>query len=83
VRVGRLAAQAAAQRFGRKTAAEQRVGPLVAASLLDRITTGHLHVGTSIVAVTERLGVQKVLTLDRRHVGPIRPRHCAALEILP
>jgi uncharacterized protein len=40
-------------------------------------------VDASIVAVAERLNVRKVITLDRRHFGPIRPRHCPALEILP
>ncbi len=40
-------------------------------------------VDASIVAVAERLGVRRVLTLDRRHFGAIRPRHCPALEILP
>jgi uncharacterized protein len=40
-------------------------------------------VDASIVAVAERLNIRKVLTLDRRHFGPIRPRHCPALEILP
>jgi uncharacterized protein len=40
-------------------------------------------VDASIVAVAERLGVRRVLTLDRRPLGPIRPRHCPALDILP
>jgi predicted nucleic acid-binding protein len=40
-------------------------------------------VDASIVAVAERLRVRKVLTLDRRHFGMIRPRHCPALDILP
>ncbi len=40
-------------------------------------------VDASIVAVAERLGIRKILTLDRRHFGMIRPRHCPALEILP
>ena len=40
-------------------------------------------VDASIVAVAERLGVSRLLTLDRRHFGLIRPRHCPALEILP
>jgi predicted nucleic acid-binding protein len=40
-------------------------------------------VDASLVAVAERLNVRKILTLDRRHFGPIRPRHCPALEILP
>ena len=37
----------------------------------------------SIVALAERLGIRRIPTLDRRHFGPIRPRHCAALDILP
>jgi uncharacterized protein len=40
-------------------------------------------VDASVVAVAERLNVRTVLTLDRRHFGAIRPRHCTALEILP
>jgi uncharacterized protein len=40
-------------------------------------------VDASIVAVAERLNVSRILTLDRRHFGVIRPRHCAALDILP
>jgi len=33
--------------------------------------------------VAERLGVAGLLTLDHRHFGLIRPRHCTALDILP
>jgi predicted nucleic acid-binding protein len=40
-------------------------------------------VDASVVAVAERLGIRKILTLDRRHFGVIRPRHCPALDILP
>lgn len=40
-------------------------------------------VDASLVAVAERLGIRRVLTLDRRHFGLIRPRHCPALEIVP
>ena len=40
-------------------------------------------VDASIVAVAERLGIRRVLTLDRRHFGAIRPHHCPALDILP
>ena len=40
-------------------------------------------VDASVVAVAERLGIRMVLTLDRRHFGVIRPRHCASLDILP
>ena len=37
----------------------------------------------AIVAIAERLKAQRILTLDRRHFGLMRPRHCAAFEILP
>lgn len=37
----------------------------------------------SVVALAERLGTDLVITLDRRHFGAIRPRHCAAFTILP
>jgi predicted nucleic acid-binding protein len=37
----------------------------------------------SVVALAERLGAPAVITLDRRHFGALRPRHCAALELLP
>jgi hypothetical protein len=37
----------------------------------------------AIVAIAERLKAQRVLTLDRRHFSILRPRHCAAFEILP
>jgi predicted nucleic acid-binding protein len=37
----------------------------------------------SVVALAERLGTDLVITLDRRHFAAIRPRHCAAFQILP
>jgi uncharacterized protein len=40
-------------------------------------------VDASIVAMAERLGITRILTLDRRHFGMIRPRHCAAFELVP
>ena len=36
-----------------------------------------------IVAIAERLTITKILTVDRRHFGIFKPRHCAAVEILP
>jgi len=87
----------------------RRMGTHVAASLMEHIATGELHVeqimqadllrsielmrqyadnsigfvDASIVAVAERLGIRKILTVDRRHFGQIRPLHAPALEILP
>jgi predicted nucleic acid-binding protein len=40
-------------------------------------------VDASLVAAAERLGVTAVATLDRRHLGVVRPRHVPAFELLP
>jgi hypothetical protein len=40
-------------------------------------------VDASVMAVAERLGLCRVLTLDRRDFGLFRPRHCEGFEILP
>jgi len=40
-------------------------------------------VDASVIATCERLGETKVATLDRRHFGTVRPRHCTSLRLLP
>lgn len=40
-------------------------------------------VDASIVAVAERLSITRLLTLDNRHFGVVRPRHCEAFDLLP
>ncbi len=40
-------------------------------------------VDASVVAVAERLREPKIASLDHRHFAAIRPRHVAALELLP
>ena len=40
-------------------------------------------VDASVVAACERLGATTLATLDRRHFSAVRPRHCAALTLLP
>ncbi len=40
-------------------------------------------VDATLVAIAERLNIQRVLTLDQRHFRVIRPAHCAAFELLP
>jgi hypothetical protein len=37
----------------------------------------------SLVAIAERLGVDTVATLDRRHFSVVRPKHTAAFTLLP
>lgn len=36
-----------------------------------------------IVAIAERLSIQRILTLDQRHFRLFRPRHCDVFELLP
>lgn len=40
-------------------------------------------VDASVIALAERLQITSVLTLDRRDFSVVRPRHCAALTLLP
>ncbi len=40
-------------------------------------------VDASVVALLERLGEQKLATLDRRHFSAIRPIHVAGFAIVP
>jgi predicted nucleic acid-binding protein len=40
-------------------------------------------VDASLVAAAERLGITAVATLDRRHLGVVRPRHAPALDLHP
>jgi len=37
----------------------------------------------SVITLAERLGTEAVVTLDRRHFGTVRPKHCAALTLIP
>jgi uncharacterized protein len=47
---------------------------------------GDLRLGTtdaSIVAAAERLGIERIVTLDRRHFSVVRPAHVDAFTLLP
>jgi len=55
-----------------------------AAELVERYAD--LPLGTAdacVVAISERLGVTRIATLDIRHFSVIRPRHVAAFTLLP
>lgn len=41
------------------------------------------YVDASIVALAERLGEEKIASIDRRHLGIVRPRHVRAFRLLP
>lgn len=36
-----------------------------------------------IVAMAERLDVTTIFTLDRRHFGAVKPRHCDSFTLVP
>jgi hypothetical protein len=40
-------------------------------------------VDASLVAVAERLRLTDVLTVDRKHFGMVRPRHCRTFSLHP
>jgi uncharacterized protein len=40
-------------------------------------------VDAAVLAVVERLDEPKLASLDHRHFGRLRPRHCDALALLP
>lgn len=40
-------------------------------------------VDASLVAMAERLGIERVLTTDRRHFSVVRPRHVERLRLEP
>lgn len=52
--------------------------------VMDRYADQDLgFVDAGVLAVVERLGEQRLATLDRRHFSVVRPRHVEALELLP
>jgi uncharacterized protein len=40
-------------------------------------------VDAAVIAIAERLGIDRIATLDRRHFSVVRPRHTTALTLLP
>lgn len=49
-------------------------------------TYSDLRLGTtdaSVVAAAERLGIETIATLDRRHFSVVRPTHVETFELLP
>lgn len=40
-------------------------------------------VDASVIAIAERLGIDRIATLDRRHFTAVRPRHVNSFTLLP
>ena len=54
------------------------------AELLDKYSDSRVDfVDCCIVALAERLEIDRILTVDRRHLGLFRPRHRPYLTLLP
>lgn len=54
------------------------------AEILDEYLDSRIDfVDASVMAVAERYGITKILTLDQRDFRLYRPRHCDSFEILP
>jgi predicted nucleic acid-binding protein len=54
------------------------------AELVDRYADLPLGAAdASVITLAERLGVREIATLDRRDFSIVRPRHVAALTLLP
>ena len=57
---------------------------LRAAEIIRKYNDANLDlVDACIFAMSERMNITKILTIDRRHFSIFRPRHCDAFEILP
>ncbi|MCY7346350.1 MAG: PIN domain-containing protein [Pyrinomonadaceae bacterium] len=55
-----------------------------AAEILEQYDDNNIDlVDAVIAAMAERLKIEKILTVDRRHFGAFRPVHCAAFQMLP
>lgn len=89
--VGRNGATGAVVSFLRGLPASRfRLEPLTdqdlmrVAEILDEYADSRIDfVDATVMAVAERYGIKRILTLDRRYFMLFRPRHCQSFEILP
>jgi predicted nucleic acid-binding protein len=71
-------------------ASDTQIEPMMATDLervnqvLEQYADSQLDfVDAVIVTIAERLGITRVLTLDRRDFSLIRPKHCDYFDLLP
>ena len=70
----------------REMSVEQMAGPdmVRTVEILKQYEDANIgFVDASLVAVAERLGINTILTTDRRHFSLIKPAHCSAFTLLP
>ncbi|NUO79215.1 PIN domain-containing protein [candidate division KSB1 bacterium] len=55
-----------------------------AAEILEKYAdSGIDFVDSVIMVIAERLKIKRIFTLDQRHFGLMRPKHCPAFDITP
>ena len=55
-----------------------------AAEILEKYNDNNIDlVDACIVAIAERLEIEKILTVDRRHFTVFKPKHCESFTLLP
>ena len=55
-----------------------------AAAILEKYDDNNIDLVDAVIfAMAERLKIEKILTVDRRHFGVFKPGHCAAFQLLP
>ncbi len=55
-----------------------------AGELMDKYADSRLDfVDASVIAIAERLNVTRILTIDKRDFGMVRPTHADAFDLLP
>lgn len=70
----------------REMSVEQITGPDMAraVAILKQYEDANIgFVDASLVAVAERLGINTIMTTDRRHFSLVKPAHCSAFTLLP
>lgn len=55
-----------------------------AAEILEQYDDKNIDlVDACVFAMAERLKIERILTVDRRHFGAFQPAHCPAFQLLP
>ena len=55
-----------------------------AAEILEKYNDNNIDlVDACILAIAERLEIEKILTVDRRHFSVFKPNHCESFTLLP
>ncbi len=55
-----------------------------AAEILEKYDDNNIDLVDAVIfAMAERLKIEKILTVDRRHFRVFRPEHCETFELLP